>query len=58
MDKNRCYTIKDLQKILRTRRQTIYELLKKKPFAYVRIGTNYRISKRSFDEWLDRNNGC
>lgn len=33
----------------------IYELLKKKEFSWVMVGGKYRISKKSFDEWLDQN---
>lgn len=50
----RCYTVKELQKILSFSRPTVYELLKKREFRWVQIGTQYRISKKSFDEWLDR----
>ena len=32
----------------------IYELLKKKKFSWVMVGGKYRISKKSFDEWLDQ----
>ena len=44
MDK-RCYSVAELQEILGVSRQCIYELLRKK---------KYRISKKSFDEWLDQ----
>jgi len=49
----RCYTVKDIQDILNVSRPTVYELLKKKEFRWVLIGTKYRISKTSFDAWLD-----
>lgn len=49
----RCYTVKELQEILDVSRPTIYELLKMNVFSWVKIGTTYRISKKSFDEWLD-----
>ncbi len=49
----RCYTVKELQEILDVSRPTIYELLKMNVFSWVKIGTAYRISKKSFDEWLD-----
>ena len=45
---------KELQKILGISRPTVYELLKKKEFRWIQIGTKYRISKKSFDEWLDQ----
>ena len=48
----RCYTVKDLQEILEISRPTVYELLKRHEFR--QIGTKYRISKKSFDDWLDK----
>lgn len=50
----RCYTVKDLQEILEISRPTVYELLKKNEFRWIQIGTKYRISKKSFDDWLDQ----
>ena len=50
----RCYTVKELQEILGISRPTVYELLKRNEFRWIQIGTKYRISKKSFDEWLDR----
>ena len=49
----RCYTVKEVQDILGISRPTVYELLKKNEFRWVQIGNKYRISKSSFDEWLD-----
>ena len=37
MNENRCYTVKD----------------QKREFSWVLIGGKYRISKKSFDLWLD-----
>ena len=53
----RCYTVKEIQEIqdiLDISRPTVYELLKKNEFRWIQIGTKYRISKKSFDEWLDK----
>ena len=50
----RCYTVKDLQEILGISRPTVYELLKRHEFRWIQVGKNYRISKKSFDEWLDQ----
>lgn len=49
----RCYTVKELQEILAVSRVAVYELLKKKEFHWIKVGTKYRISKPSFDAWLD-----
>ena len=35
-------------------RTSAYNLVKKKAFHSVRIGGSIRISKKSFDEWLDQ----
>ena len=50
----RCYTVKDLQEILEISRPTVYELLRRHEFRWIQVGKNYRISKKSFDEWLDQ----
>ena len=50
----RCYTVKELQEILGISRPTVYELLKRNEFRWIQVGTKYRISKKSFDEWLDK----
>lgn len=54
MEDKRCYTVKELQEILGISRPTVYELLKRNEFRWIQIGSNYRISKKSFDEWLDQ----
>lgn len=53
MGDKRCYTVQDLQEILCVSRPSIYELLKKREFRWIQVGGKYRISKKSFDEWLD-----
>ena len=52
----RCYTVEDLQVILSCSRETVYALLASHEFRWFRLGGQrgpYRISRRSFDEWLD-----
>ena len=34
-------------------RTTAYQLVKKEQFKIVRIGNAIRVSKKSFDEWLE-----
>lgn len=46
MDEKRCYTVKELQEILGISRPTVYNLLKKKEFRWIRPGGKYRISKK------------
>lgn len=53
--KKRCYTVQKLQEILGVSRPTVYNLLKKKEFRWIQLdGGKYRISKKSFDDWLDK----
>ena len=50
---NRCYSVKDVQEILGVSRQCVYALLKRDEFRWHLIGGKYRISRKSFDAWLD-----
>ena len=47
----RAYTV---EAILHIGRSSAYTLVKKGYFKSVRIGTAIRISRKSFDEWLDQ----
>ena len=49
----RIYTVDEIQDILGIGRNSAYALVKSGAFHSVRIGGNIRISKKSFDEWLD-----
>lgn len=51
----RTYTVEEIQDILAISRTTAYMLIKKKAFKTVRVGNRIRISKKSFDRWLDQN---
>ena len=46
-------SVEDLQIILGISRGTVYKLLEQQEFRWFKIGTAYRISKKSFDAWLD-----
>ena len=50
----RTYTVEEIAKLLSIGRTTAYALVKEGHFKTVRIGSAIRISKQSFDEWLDR----
>ncbi len=54
---NRCYTVQDLQDILGVGRKSVYSLLKRNEFRWIRVGSVYRIPKKGFDEWLESGNG-
>ena len=49
----RTYTVEEIQNILSIGRNAAYSLVKSNVFHSVRIGGNIRISRRSFDTWLD-----
>ena len=53
---NRCYTVQNLQDILGVSRGSVYRLLKRNEFRWIRISTGYRIPRKSFDEWLESGN--
>ena len=53
---NRCYTVQDLQDILGVGRKSVYGLLKRNEFRWIKVGAVYRIPKKSFDEWLESRN--
>lgn len=52
----RTYTVSEIQDILGIGRVSAYTLVKSNVFRSVRVGDSIRISKRSFDAWLDE--GC
>ena len=52
-DEKRTYTVDEIQDILSISRPTAYNLVKKNVFHSVRGGGHIRISKKSFDDWLD-----
>lgn len=50
----RCYTVEELQIILSVSRPTVYNLIRRKEFRAFQVGGGkWRVSKKSFDAWLD-----
>ena len=49
----RSYSVAEAAAILGVSKRSIYNLCAQDAFKSVRIGTKLRISKKSFDEWLD-----
>ena len=47
------YRVEDIAKILDIGRSSAYTLVREGHFKTVRIGTAIRISRKSFDEWLE-----
>lgn len=52
----RTYQVDEIAEFLGIGRSSAYELVKQGLFRTVKIGTAIRISKKSFDDWLDRQN--
>lgn len=50
----RTYTVREIRDILGVSRPTAYGLVHRDYFHTVKIGRHIRISKKSFDEWLDK----
>ena len=51
----RTYTVSEIQDILGIGRNAAYAIVKKGYFSTVRVGGIIRVSKKSFDAWLDEN---
>ena len=49
----RAYTVDEISDILEIGKSSAYELVKQRLFRSVKIGTAIRVSKKSFDDWLD-----
>ena len=50
----RTYTVDEIQDILSIGKNAAYRLANSGQFKTVRVGSAIRISKKSFDEWLDK----
>ena len=50
---DRVYTVAEVAAILRMSKNKVYQLVKASEFSSRKIGTDIRISKASFDCWLD-----
>ena len=49
----RVYSVDEIAEILNISKGSAYELIREGLFNTVRIGSAIRVSKKSFDEWLD-----
>jgi len=52
----RSYTVNEISSLLQISRSKAYELCKQNLFRIIKVGRSVRISKKSFDEWLDSQN--
>lgn len=50
---SRTYTVEEIAAMLNIGRTSAYHLAKEGHFRIVRVGNAIRVSKKSFDEWLD-----
>lgn len=48
------YTVYEVMKILGIGRNAAYKLVNSGVFKTIRVGKTIRVSKKSFDEWLDK----
>ena len=53
VQERRTYRVEDIAKILNIGCTSSYKLVDEGYFHSVRVGNSIRISKKSFDEWLD-----
>ena len=51
----RIYSVQEIADILQISKSMAYTLCKNAPFKTVKVGKYVRISKPSFDAWLDSN---
>ena len=52
----RVYTVDEIAEILGIGKNSAYDLIKQGHFKTVKIGTAIRVSRKSFDLWLDSQN--
>lgn len=52
----RTYRVPEIAEILGISLASAYRLIKEEHFRTVRIGASIRVSKQSFDKWLDKFN--
>ena len=50
---NKTYTVDEIAKLLSISTKTAYTLVKTGRFHYVKLGRSIRVSKESFDRWME-----
>lgn len=50
-------TPKDLEKILKVGKNKVYELLNRPDFPAIKIGSSYRVQRKSLEEYLGKHTG-
>ena len=56
VSEKRTYSVQEIADILQISRSMAYNLCKQPLFKTVKVGKYVRVSKPSFDEWLDNQN--
>lgn len=56
LDNKKTYTVAEIASMLGIGRTSAYNLVKENHFKVVKIGASIRISKKSFDDWLNKLN--
>lgn len=56
VSEKRTYSVQEIADILQISRSMAYNLCKQSLFKTVKVGKYVRVSKPSFDEWLDTKN--
>ena len=51
----RAYSVPEIAAMLQISRSKAYDLCKENLFTVVKVGKSVRVSKKSFDSWLDCN---
>ena len=55
MEEKKTYTVGEIAEMLGISDKVAYTLVKSGQFKYVRVGRAIRVSKSSFDSWLEPN---
>jgi DNA binding domain, excisionase family len=56
VESRKVYSVEEITALLGISRSSAYELVKQGLFKTVKIGRAIRISKQSFDDWLNQQN--
>ena len=54
MTKYEILTLQEVSKYLRTSRDTIYRMARRKEIPCFKVGRNWRFKKSKVDEWLEK----
>lgn len=55
VSKKLTYTVNEIALLLNISKRSAYDLVKSNQFAYVKVGRTIRVSRMSFDKWLNEN---